>query len=604
MPQIIADARDIAFNLYEIFDAEQLCTHEPFKNFSRSAFDLILAEARDFAVQEMLATYHDGDRKGVCFAHGQVRVPQSFHKVHQRYCENQWSAPASSRAYGGQGLPFLITAAIREYMMGGNWPIYAYGSMGVGAGQMIERFGTPEQKRTYVKNLYTGHWGGTMLQTEPQAGTDVGALGTTAVLNEDGSYLLTGSKIYITNGDHDLCENIIHPVLARIEGDPPGTSGLSVFIVPKFCIQPDGGPGTPNDIVCTGVEQKLGLNGSATCSMVLGSRGRCRGELLGRPGQGMKIIFTMMNQGRLNVGLQALSYGSSAYLYALNHARNRIQGRAIHGSGPPAVPIIRHPDIKRNLMEMKAYTEGMRSLIYYTMNCLDRSQVVSDPDLQEHLKGLVELITPVIKGYCCERAYGVCVRAMQVYGGAGYLRDYPVESILRDCKITTIYEGCTGIQAMDLVNRKLYREQGRFLEILIREIGNLIEKTEKQKAISALGRQLKNLLERLAVTWSEMEKQLRSRACHSVFARATPFLEVMGDICMAWMLLLRASTALAALAHKLVREQETAFYQGQVRTARFFYYAVLPVTAGKLDALSRKTIVVDEVVDTEFGGMG
>ena len=242
MAQLIADRRDIDFNLYELFNIQDLCNHENFKKFDKKAFNLILAEARNFAVKEMLAVYRDGDEIGVQFENGRVKVPESFHRVHKLYCENQWTAPASDQKFGGQGLPHTIAGAIKEYMMGANWPLYAYGSMGVRTGKIIRLFGTREQKNTYVKKLYTGVWGGTMLFTEPGAGTDVGALTTTAVKNPDGTYSLTGNKIFITNGDHDLCENIIHPVLARIKGDPPGTKGISIFIVPKFMVRSDGTP--------------------------------------------------------------------------------------------------------------------------------------------------------------------------------------------------------------------------------------------------------------------------------------------------------------------------------------------------------------------------
>ncbi|MFH1154754.1 MAG: acyl-CoA dehydrogenase [Pseudomonadota bacterium] len=606
MAQIIADQRDMEFNLYELFNVETLCCHEKFRAFDKTAFNLILSEARAFALNEMLGVYCDGDEKGVCYENGKVTVPESFHKVHRRYCDNQWNAPASDRAFGGQGLPHLIAGAVKEYMMGANWPIYAYGSMGVGTGRIIELFGTQEQKETYVRKLYTGQWGGTMLHTEPEAGTDVGALTTTAVRNGDGTYLLTGNKIYITNGDHDLCENIIHPVLARVKGDPPGTRGLSIFIVPKFLIRPDGSPGEANDILCTGIEEKHGLHGSATCSMALGSQGRCIGYLLGQQKQGMKIMFTMMNQSRLNVGLQALAYGSSAFLYALNHARNRIQGRSLENPadhGPFPVPIIRHPDVKRNLMEMKAITEGLRSLIYFTMDCMDRAGVATDTKLKERLEGFVELLTPVIKGYGSEQGYGVCIRAIQVYGGAGYIKGYPVESIARDCKITSIYEGCTGIQAMDLVNRKIVMKQGRIFKAFIREIGGVIQKTAGQEGLKDMGQQLKSVVDRFVDTTVRLGKWISFKECRNAIAHATPFMEVMGEICLAWMLLCRASAAALALDRGTVQKNDLEFYNGQIRTARFFYQSRLSITQARMDTIAEHPSVLDEIVESDFGAI-
>jgi alkylation response protein AidB-like acyl-CoA dehydrogenase len=606
MPQFIADLKDVEFNLYEIFDLVSLCCHERFKNLDRTAFKLILTEARDFALKEMLAAYPDGDREGVSYRDGQVRVPESFHRVHRYYCDNQWNAPASAPDYGGQGLPKLLAAAIQEYMMGANWPVYAYGSMGVDTGGMIQRFGSEEQKETYVRNLYTGRWGGTMLHTEPEAGSDLGALATRAVQNRDGTYSLTGLKMFITNGDHDLCENIIHLVLARIQGDPKGIKGLSMFIVPKFMVSPGAQAGKANGIYCSGIEKKHGLHGSAACCMTLGCRGTCTGYLLGEPGQGMKILDTLMNQDRLNVGLQALAYGSSAYLYALNHARNRIQGRSPQSQARPEVipvPIIRHPDVKRTLMEMKAVIEGLRSLIYFAMACLDRAGIETDKKTKKELLSLVELLIPVIKGYGCEQGYQVCVQAIQVFGGAGYCRDYPVEAITRDCKITTLYKGCTGIQAIDLLNRKLFRDQGKTIRTLIRDMNHLIENTLDQKTVAPLGRQFKTFVDRFSRTLFRLEKQFAAKDRNTLFAQATPFMGVMGDFCLAWMHLLRASTAENALAGKDLAKSERDFYKNQIRTACFFYQTVLPPTMGKMESLKDYPAVISDLDDADFGGI-
>ena len=464
MAQLIADRRDIDFVLYELLDIENLTQADLFKEFNRKTFDLILNEGRRFAIKEMLPTYEEGDRIGVRFeGNGVVKVPESFHRVHQLYLESEWTAPAMDTEYGGQGLPHSLAVAVEEYLLGANWAISSYGSMGVGTGYMIENYGTEEQKKTYLKNLYTGKWGGTMLLTESDAGSDVGALTTTAARNPDGTYSLTGNKIFITNGEHDLVDNIIHPVLARIEGDPIGTKGISIFIVPKFLVNPDGSLGDRNDIVCTGVEEKHGIHASATCSMALGTKGQCIGYLLGSERQGMEIMFQMMNGARLGTGLQALAYASTSYCYALDYARKRIQGRDLDdfkNRDAQSVAIIRHPDIRRNLLWMKAHVEGLRTLIYYCWNLTDRAKVTDSEEEQTRLMDLLGLLTPIIKGYGSERGYEVCVQGIQVFGGAGYTKDYPMEAIARDCKITTIYEGCTGIQALDLLGRKLGQKKG------------------------------------------------------------------------------------------------------------------------------------------------
>ncbi len=606
MPQIIADQRDIEFNLYELFNVETLCGHNRFKEFNKAAFKLILAEAREFALKEMLSVYQGVHAPGVCYKDGGVHVPDSFHRVHRHYCENLWTAPASDRAFGGQGLPHLITAAIGEYMMGSNWSLYAYGSMGAVTGDIIRQFGSRAQKKTYVKKLYAGEWGGSILHTESWAGTDLGALSAGAAINPDGTFSITGSNIYITNGDHDLCQNIIHMVPARIKDDPEGAMGLSMFIVPKFLIQRDGRPGEPNNIVCTGIERKHGLHGSATCSMSLGSGKRCVGYLLGRQKQGMQIITAMMNHSRLNMGLMALAYGSSAYLYALNYARSRIQGGILESLVYPETmpaPIIRHPDVKQNLMQMKAVTQGMRSLIYYAMALKDRAAVETDTAQQQQLETLLNLMIPLIKGYGCEQGYNTCIRAIQVFGGVGYLKDYLVESIARDCKITTLFEGCTEIQAMELLSLKLLKDRGQALNILVKNMTALINKTREQDQVKAMGHSFSVLVTRFSEVWDLLENQLEGHEPRTCFAYAPDFMNVMGEVCMGWMLLWRAHVAETALGQKNIEKSDQDFYTSQIRTARYFFQVLMPVTQGRIEALTVFPSVISEVAEADFGAI-
>jgi len=604
MPQELADRRDIEFNLYEIFEAEALCALDPFREFNRKAFDLMVAEARRFALKEMLPTYPDGDRLGVVFDRGTVKVPESFHRVYSLFCEGEWNAPAGPPVYGGQGLPFTVAAAIREYMMAANWPLYSYASMGTGTARMIELFGTEEQKAIYLKKLYTGRWGGTMLLTEPEAGSDVGALTTSAVRSPDGDYRLTGNKIFITNGEHDLVENIIHPVLARVEGDPPGTKGISIFIVPKFRIRADGRLGERNDIVCTGVEEKHGIHGSATCAMALGSRGGCVGFLLGERRQGMRIIFTMVNGARLATGVQALAYASRNYLSALHYARRRIQGRDLQDFADPAapsVPIIRHPDVRRNLLWMKAYVEGLRSLIYFVSRCIDLSAWAPSRDARREAGLLVDLFTPIIKAYGADRGYEVCCQAMQVFGGAGYTRDYPVEAITRDCKITSIYEGCTGIQAMDLLGRKLGRENGAAFAAFLQQSRKRIEAARATAGLEKLADRVEKAVGRLSEVALHLGGLARSDRLKVAFAHSVPFMEAMGDVAMGWMHLWRA--VVAAPKIEGADERERAFYTGQVQTAAFFIHTQLPVTLGKLEAIRESYPSAIDMPEAGYGGL-
>jgi alkylation response protein AidB-like acyl-CoA dehydrogenase len=603
MPQVLADRRDIDFNLYEMFQVEELCKFDRYKDFNKKVFDMIVTEARTFAIKEMWPTYEEGDRNGPQFNNGIVSMPESWHRVYRMYCENEYVATSADEQYGGQGLPWMISAALREYMMAANWALYSFLTAGTGTARMIQLYGTEEQKAMYLKNLYTGKWGGTMLLTEPHAGTDVGALTTSAVRNTDGTYSLTGNKIFITNGEHDMVENIIHPVLARIEGHEPGTKGISIFIVPKFFVNPDGSLGDRNDIVCTGIEEKHGIHGSATCSMSMGSKGKCVGYLLGAEKQGMPIMFNMMNGARFATGAQALAYASHNYLMAVNYARERIQGRDLSdyaNHAAPSVPIIRHPDVRRNLLWMKAYTEGFRSLIYFCWRCQDHALCASTQEEREASAKLADFILPVIKAYGADRGYEVCYQAMQVYGGAGYTKDYPLEAILRDCKITSIFEGCTGIQAMDLLGRKMSLEGGAIFNSFIKAVQQTIDLSGAE-GLQDLAGKVEAVLKRFTEVAKNISGMAKSEQMKVAFAHSVPLMEAMGDVCMGWMLLWRATVASPKI--EAAKKKDKAFYTGQVATAEFFINTLLPVTMGKLDAIERSHPVAVEIPDDAFGGL-
>ena len=603
MAQVLADRRDIDFNLYEMFQAEALCEFDRYREFNKKIFDMIITEARNFAIKEMWPTYEEGDRIGPRFDNGEVKMPESWQRVYQLYCENEYVATSSDEKWGGQGLPWMVSAAIKEYMMAANWALYSFLTTGTGTARMIELYGTEDQKKTYLKNLYSGKWGGTMLLTEPQAGTDVGALLTSAVKNPDGSYSLTGNKIFITNGEHDMVENIIHPVLARIEGHEPGTKGISIFIVPKYFVNADGSLGERNDIVCTGIEEKHGIHGSATCSMAMGSKGTCIGYLLGEEKQGMPIMFNMMNGARFATGAQALAYASHNFLMAVNYARERIQGRDLAdyaNHAAPSVPIIRHPDVRRNLLWMKAYTEGLRSLIYFGWRCQDHSLGAPTAEAREAAADLVDFILPVIKAYGADRGYEVCYQAMQVYGGAGYTKDYPLEAVLRDCKITSIFEGCTGIQAMDLLGRKMRQKKGATFMNFVNTIQQTVD-LARSEGIQDLADKVERVLKRFTEVAQKIGAMAGSERVKVAFAHSVPFMETMGDLCMGWMLLWRASVASPKIAS--AKKKDQAFYTGQVASAEFFINTILPVTMGKLDAVEAGHPIAVEMPEDAFGGL-
>ncbi len=604
MAQILADRRDIDFVLYEQLNVERLTTLDKFRDFNRKMFDMIIGEARNLAVKEILPTNAEGDREGVAFDKGRVTVPECYHRPYRLLLDGEWTAMTESPELGGQGLPNTINQAALEYIWGANYCLANYGTMGHGTGKMIELFGTPEQKKLFLKRLYTGEWGGTMLLTEAEAGSDVGALTTTARRNPDGTYSLSGNKIFITNGDQDLTGNIIHPVLARVEGAPAGTRGISIFIVPKIWVASDGTPGEPNDVVCTGIEEKLGIHGSATCSMALGSRGNCRGLLLGEENQGMRIMFHMMNEARFNVGFQAFTYASSAYLYAANYAKQRIQGKDVDvGKDPdaPSVAIIRHPDVRRMLMEMKAHVDGMRSFIYYVAMLMDSRSADPDGVSAEKAQDLIDFCIPLVKAYCSQRSFDVCVQAMQVYGGYGYIKEYPMEQLLRDCKITSIYEGTDGIQAMDLVGRKLRMKDGGLLRSFLEEVRQTITAAVAIPELAPLGEKLNDACRHLEETAAYLLGIMGAGNMRTAFASAFPFLEAAGDVVMAWMLLWRAVAASSKLAAP-VGEKDREYYRGLIQTAVFFIHNRLPLSVARMATITDGNDAALRISDACLGG--
>ncbi|MFP4572103.1 MAG: acyl-CoA dehydrogenase [Desulfobacterales bacterium] len=617
MTQKIADRRDVDFVLYEQFDAVSLTKNDRYRDMNKKMFDMVVNEARNFAVKEILPVNEEGDRAGLKFENNRVKVPECFHRAYKLLCEGEWIALTEDPEIGGQGLPHLIAQAAAEYTVGADFSFGAFGFATHGAAKMIEVFGTKKQKEMFLSRMYSGQWSGTMVLTEAEAGSDVGNLSTSAKKNQDGTYSITGSKIFITNGEHDLTENIIHPVLARIEGAPAGTKGISLFIVPKIWVNEDGSMGEPNDVVCTGIEEKLGLHASPTCQLSFGSRGGCRGLLLGEENKGMRVMFHMMNEARLGVGALGLFNASCAYLYALDYARQRLQGRDLEemaNKKAPQVPIIRHPDVRRMLMWMKTYMEGMRSFIYYVAYLFDRIECAQSAEERQRLQDIVDLLTPVIKSYCTDRGFEATVFAMQCYGGYGYTRDFPVERLLRDSKINSIYEGTNGIQAMDLLGRKLGMKKGAVFLDLLGEMSKTVESAKNTTRLAGLAAEVENAVGSLGDAAVHMAKNASSEKLRTAFAHAMPFLDVVGDVIMAWMLLWRASVATPKLedllgeaegkqrAEKTRKNKNAAFYEGQVQSAAYFIQTHLPVTMGRIRALKADCTAVVDIPESGFGG--
>ena len=604
MAQLFADRRDVDFVLHEQLKLGELSKHERFAEFNKKTIDLVISEARNLATKELSPIQIDGDREGARFENGKVTVPESFHKAWELFKEGEWLALSDSPDWGGQGMPVTLSLAANELFIGSNFAFMIYPGLTHGAGRLIETFGTEKQKNLFLKKMFTGQWTGTMLLTEPESGSDLGLLTTSAVKNDDGTYSITGNKIFISSGEHDLAENIIHPVLARIEGAPKGTKGISLFLVPKIWVNEDGSLGQPNDVVCTGVEEKMGIHGNATCSLSLGGKGNCRGMLLGEENKGMRAMFQMMNEARLLVGLQGLACASTAYLYAVNYARERIQGRHLLKSldrDAPSVPIIQHPDIRRMLLIMKAYVEGMRSLLYYIGNCEDKVQTSDQEAQRARYQGLIDLLIPIAKGYVTDKAFEVCSLGVQVYGGYGYIREYPMEQLLRDCRITQIYEGTNGIQAMDLLGRKLGMNQGQTVMDLLGEIQKTIAAAKSISSLQDVANKVEAEVNKLGEVAMHIGQTAMSEKVMHAFAHAYSFMEVCGDVIMGWLLLWRASIAAQNL-EKGTSKKDVAFYEGQIKSVEFFVNSILPVTRGKMNVILTANPAAIEISEDAFGG--
>jgi alkylation response protein AidB-like acyl-CoA dehydrogenase len=604
MAQQIADRRDVDFVLHEQLHVEELSKHDIFAEFNKKTIDLIISEARNLAIKEILPTQSESDREGTPFDAGKVTVPESFHKAWELFKEGEWLAMIEDPDWGGQGMPRAVALAASDYMNGANFAFMMYAGLTHGAGKLVDTFGTDQQKNLFLKNMYSGKWTGTMLLTEPEAGSDVGALTTTAVKNADGTYSIAGNKIFISSGEHNLAENIIHPVLARIEGAPEGTSGISLFIVPKIWVNEDGSLGEPNDVVCTGVEEKMGIHGNATCSMSLGSKGQCRGLLLGEENKGMRAMFVMMNEARLLVGIQAFACATTAYLYAVNYARQRVQGRHLLNmmdKSAPSVPIIQHPDIRRMLLTMKAYVEGMRSLLYYVGMCDDKKDTSDSEEEKAKYQGIIDLLIPVAKGYVSDKALEVCNLGVQVYGGYGYIKEYPMEQLFRDCRITPIYEGTNGIQAMDLLGRKLGMNKGKPIMDLMVEIQATIAAAKANSRTEGYAGKVETALNKLGEVALHLGQTAMSPKVMAAFAHAYSFMEVAGDVVLAWQLLWRATISAEKLGNG-AKKKDAVFYEGQLKSAEFFTHSILPATLGKMDAILATNSAAIDIEEDAFGG--
>ncbi len=602
MSNLLVDERDQAFVLHEMLEVEKLCERPVYAEFSREMFDMVLAEARKLAVSEIFPTLVQADRQGCRLENGQVHVPECMHRVYKLFCEGGWNAMCFAPEIGGQGLPLTIRTAAMEWF-NHNFSFMAYPGTVEGAAHLVEVYGTPAQKRKYLAKMISGQYGGTMVLTEPGAGSDVGNLSTKAFRQPDGTYRIQGSKIFITAGDHDLVENIIHPVLARIEGHPPGTKGISIFLVPKFLVQEDGSLGRRNDYVITKIEEKMGIHGSATCAMTFGDNGECYAELLGEEMEGMKIMFLMMNEARIGVGLQGIASASIAYLHALQYAKERVQGSSwmeMKSPEAPRVPIVQHPDVRRMLLWMKANTESMRAMGYYCAYLFDLSRCSESAEEREKWLGLTEVLTPILKAYCSDTAFRVTELAIQVHGGYGFCSEYPVEQFMRDVKIASLYEGTNGIQAMDLVGRKLGMKKGMHFMNLLAEMNATVAKVKDMPALRDLAEDVERGVASLADMALFFAKCGKEGKFLVPLGNAYPFLMMVGKVVSAWLLLWQAGIAAKRLAREDGGGSDAAFCRGKLAGARYFVKNVLPEIEGTVRAIKSEDMSIMEIPDEGF----
>jgi alkylation response protein AidB-like acyl-CoA dehydrogenase len=592
-----ADLRETKFLLFEQFGLESLLGKAPFENWGKDECSMVVDTVYDFCCEVLGPLNAVGDREGCRLEAGQVKTPTGFADAWKRLYEAGWKTLPAPVEYDGQGAPYVLTCAVEEFMCGANPAFNMYPGLTIGASEVIEHFGTKRQKELFVRRMLHGQWSGTMCLTEPHAGSDVGAARTSAKRLEGGKYLISGTKIYISGGDQDMTENIVHLVLARVEGAPPGTKGLSLFIVPKFRVNDDGSLAERNDVNVGSIEHKMGINGNATCVLNFGEDGACIGELVGEAENvGIQQMFLMMNTARIGVGLQGVSVAGAAYQSALEYARDRKQGASITNwkdATAPRVSIIEHADVRRMLLEMKARSDGPRALtlkLAYHSDCV-RALKESDPAQAAYHQGQVDLLVPLVKAYSTDQAFKVCELAIQTYGGAGYVKDYPVEQCARDAKIFSIYEGTNHIQAMDLVGRKLPQNGGANMQAFLGDVAKFIAEHDKHEALGPLVKELAGAHEAVAGTAMRLLSWFQSGKMLMVPLFANRVLEMMSELCCGWLLLDGARIAHDKLATLGTGEEHAAerdFYKGKIQTATFFAKNILPHAKLTAEVLGRE----------------
>lgn len=619
MRNLLVDERDQRFVLHEQLRVEELGKTNLYGHVSREVIDLSLGAAVDLAVRESYPTMGNADREGCRFENGSVSVPKGFKRLKEEYDRGGWPGVLARKENGGMGFPMSVWAALFEGFMHNaafSWTMPKPFCTSI----LIEAAGTAEQKGKYLKKLVSGKWGPTFACNEDGSGSDVGMQTTVAVKQADGSYRIKGSKGTVSGGDSDLFENIIHTVLARVEGDPANETGISLFLVPKYIVNSDGSPGRRNDYSVVGLERTLGFHGSPTCIINFGENNDCYAELIGEQRQAMGILMQALKSGYLCCGALAAGISSTAYLHTLEHARNRVQGVHISQANNPAaprVPIIEHPDVRRMLLWMKSHAEGMRAFLYFSALCMDRAAAEADPVERERWSGMMELLLPILRIYSADKGFRVTETGVQVHGRYGFFSDYPIQQLLRDVKVASIWEIATGVHALLYVAQVMGRNEGKDFATLLGEMGRITGEYGRIDGIQDLAADVGQKIQLLGEMGTYFATCAQQGKMLVPIANATSFAHFMGEICMGWLLFWQAGVAAKRL-NMICRDKridplnaeergkyvgsnkEAAFYDGKVQSARFFIKNVLPQVDGLAKAIRNEDLSIMAVHNDSF----
>ena len=573
MPSYTAPTRDTRFIINEMLDLESYAELPGFEAASADVTDAVINEGGKFCAEVLAPINQSGDQEG-CTRHedGSVTAPKGFKEAFDQFREAGWGTLSQPEEFGGQGMPHVLGFAFEEFVSSANQAFGMYPGLTNGAVSALLAKGSQEQKEKYLPKMISNEWTGTMNLTEPHCGTDLGMIRTKAEPQADGSYAITGTKIFISAGEHDMADNIIHLVLAKTPGAPDSTKGISLFVVPKFLVEEDGSIGERNGVVCGSIEHKMGIHGNATC--VLNYDG-AKGWLVGEENKGLAAMFIMMNAARLGVGIQGLSQAEVAYQNAVAYALDRRQGRALTGPAEPeqqADPIFVHPDVRRMLMDAKAFTEGMRALCLWGALQVDLSHKAATEEEREQADMLIGLLTPVIKGYGTDKGYEVATNMQQVFGGHGYIEEWGMSQFVRDARIAQIYEGTNGVQAMDLCGRKLAQKGGAAVQAFFKVVGEDMAEAKGDETLAPLAEAMEKALgQQQAATMWFMQNAMQNP--NHLGAGAHHYMHIMGIVTLGWMWLRMAKVAQAALA---AGTDDKAFYEAKLTTARYYMDRYLP----------------------------